>query len=235
VLTSPAGTAVPSPPVSSQTPQPASPAASPPAGAAAPGPTPAPSERPSAAPSAAATPPPRSLSAPTLTTPIGEPTGQTRLALTGTATAGTTLRVLADGAELARTAVGADGRWQATADLSHLPEGISRLVLESSLPGSAPGTTAVVIRIDRQVAIPTRLASRDTAEGVVVSGVADPGSTVTVRGPGTRASAVADGDGNWSTPSLTTLPAGYSSVTASAEDEAGNVSAPSAPLGVTVG
>jgi large repetitive protein len=87
--------------------------------------------------------------------------------------------------------------------------------------------------VDRHVSIPSQLTATTISQGIVISGIADPGSTVHVRGTNTQVVTSADSAGRWSTAPLTTLPAGYSTVIATATDAAGNTSPPSAPIGVT--
>lgn len=85
--------------------------------------------------------------------------------------------------------------------------------------------------------LPPLVASVDTAGGLVapvVSGTAEAGAAVTVTASGgVAATVVADGGGSWSV-ELPGLPAGTSSIVAEQTDVAGNRSAPSAPVAVTL-
>ncbi|HEY0247901.1 MAG TPA: sigma-70 family RNA polymerase sigma factor [Gryllotalpicola sp.] len=195
---------------------------------------PAPAASPTATPSP--TPSPFVLAVPRILTPVaGSATRQTLVELTGVATPGSLIEIAADATTLGQTVAAASGAWSATADLSALGEGVQQLTVTSSHAGSAPTSATVAITVDRHVSIPSGLTATASANGVVVSGRADPGSTVRVVGQDTEVNVTTDASGHWTTGELTTLPPGYSRVTASATDEAGNVSPASAPLGVTVG
>jgi hypothetical protein len=158
---------------------------------------------------------------------------QTLLEITGTATAGSQIIIQAGTAVIGQTTAAADGAWDTTADISNLDDGTHQLTITSRHPGSQTTSTTMTITVDRHVSIPAGLTATQTPAGVVISGRADPGSTVTVLGTGTRATATADSADAWTTAPITTLPSGYSTATATATDAAGNTSPPSAPLDVT--
>jgi RNA polymerase sigma factor (sigma-70 family) len=208
-------------------------------------PTPTPTPPEPAAPGQQASPAPQRASLPAVVAPVlavpgilspvtGLLTRTTLLQLTGTATPGTTITVSSAGVQLGQATTAVDGAWAVTADISTLGDGPHSLTVASAHPGAQPTTASAAITVDRHVSIPAQLSATATSAGVVVSGLADPGSSVQVQGTNTRAVVVADAAGRWSTAPLTTLPAGYSTVTAVATDDAGNVSPPSAAIGVTV-
>ena len=84
---------------------------------------------------------------------------------------------------------------------------------------------------------PPVVASVDTAGGLVspiIAGTAEAGATVTVTASGgLTATAVADAEGSWSV-ELADLPAGTTTIIAEQTDAAGNRSAPSSPVDVTL-
>jgi RNA polymerase sigma factor (sigma-70 family) len=177
---------------------------------------------------------PLALAVPRILGPAeGALTNATLLELTGTATPGTTITITSAGTQIGQATTDVSGAWSVTADVSSLDDGTHSLTVTSDHTGSTTTATTVSITVDRHVSIPSQLAATTASQGIVISGVADPGSTVQVHGNNTQASATADSAGRWSTAPLTTLPAGYSTVAATATDAAGNTSPPSAPIGVT--
>ncbi|KQY73808.1 hypothetical protein ASD13_16960 [Microbacterium sp. Root1433D1] len=208
-------------------------------------PAPAPSSTPAATPSTTPTPTPTPtpmepeapwrapLAAPQVLNLTGAPVRLPRPVLSGTGTAGSSITVRAGGEAVGGTTVGADGRWTLTADLSRLQDGPHQLTVTSSLVGVVSASATAGIVVDRSISIPSGIAVTYEPEGVVVSGRADPGSIVTVRGDGVDAAVAAGADGAWRTAPIAGFPAGRSVLTATAADTAGNVSPASAPIPVT--
>jgi hypothetical protein len=172
--------------------------------------------------------------------------------ISGTSTAGDTIRVtLPDGTALTTT-VAPSGSWSVTpANAQALPDGPNRLTVTAvDTVGNASSATPVIITVDSAAAAPSSIdlvSSSDTgrsdtdnvtrlATPTVAGSGAEPGATVmlydtdgsTVLGTG-----LADVGGNWSITS-TTLSAGAHSLTARQTDLAGNLSAPTAGLVVTI-
>jgi len=157
------------------------------------------------------------------------------LALTGTGSRGSTITVSYGQDTLGTTTVWSDGTWATTADISHLSEGTQWLTVTGALPGARSRSVNVQIVIDRSIRTPRDITVTYTDERPVVSGHADPFSTVRVQGPHTAVTVAANSRGEWATQPLTTPPAGYSTVTATAMDGSGNMSPPSAPIPIRVG
>lgn len=183
---------------------------------------------------ASAEPAPLLLGVPAIFSPTdGALTNATRLELVGTATPGTTISITADGIQVGQATTDGAGSWATTADISTLEDGTHNLTVTSAHTGSTATRATRSIVVDRHITIPSQLIATTTSAGTVIAGIADPGSTIQVRGVNTIATAITDATGHWSTAPVTTFPSGYSTVTATARDAAGNVSPPSAPLGVT--
>lgn len=179
-------------------------------------------------------PAPLLLSVPAILSPTdGALTNATRLELLGTATPGTTISISTDGIQIGQATTDGAGSWATTADISTLEDGTHNLTVMSAHTGSTATRATRSIVVDRHITIPSQLIAIATSAGTVIAGTADPGSTIQVRGVNTIATATTDATGHWSTTPVTTFPSGYSTVTATASDAAGNVSPPSAPLGVT--
>ena len=174
------------------------------------------------------------------------PTSNNTPVLSGSAEPGSTVTV-SDGDQVLGTATaGTDGSWSfTTPTLSDGSHSLTTVVTDAA-GNAGPASTPVAITVDTQPpALPADvvlsndgapLVSGDATNNVtpVLSGTAEPGSTVILSDGGTvLGSVTADNDGNWSytTP---TLADGDHSLTAVVTDPAGNSSAATAPILVTV-
>lgn len=178
-------------------------------------------------------PAPLLLGVPAILSPTdGALTNATRLELSGTGTPGTTISISTDGIQIGQAIADGAGSWAATADISTLEDGTHNVTVTSTHTGSTATRAVRSIVVDRHITIPSQLIATTSSAGTVIAGIADPGSSIQVRGVNTIATATTDATGHWSTIPVTTFPSGYSTVTATASDAAGNVSPPSAPLGI---
>ncbi len=147
--------------------------------------------------------------------------------VTGIAEAGATVTVYdANGAPLGTAVAGTDGRY--TIGLSPALTGGEALTVtarDSAGNESDPTALTAPLLIDDEA--PDAPSATISAAGDSVSGLAEPGSTVTVYGPDGNAIAavVAAGDGSYTIPLTPPLIAGET-VTVTATDAAGNESAP---------
>jgi hypothetical protein len=162
--------------------------------------------------------------------------------LTGTADAGSTIKVYDGGAALAG-AVTADssGNWSYT--LGVLADGSHSLTATATdaAGNTSAASAALVFTVDTvapnaptmaDAAIANGYVNKAAAAGQALTGTAEAGSTVAVYdGDLVIGSASADANGNWSY--ALALPDGAHSLTATATDAAGNTSAASAALAFT--
>ena len=151
-------------------------------------------------------------------------------AVTGTAEAGSTVEVtLPDGSKVS-TKADQDGNY--SVPVSGLKEGDTVSVTATDEAGNkSDATTATVAKADDKTAPLAPVVNTVKAGDTVVTGTAEAGSTVEVTLPdGTKATATADQDGNFSVPVSGLKEGDIVSVTAT--DEAGNTSNPTS---VTVG
>jgi large repetitive protein len=162
--------------------------------------------------------------------------------LTGTADAGSTIKVYDGGAALAG-AVTADssGNWSYT--LGVLADGSHSLTATATdaAGNTSAASAALVFTVDTvapnapsmaDAAIANGYVNKAAAAGQALTGTAEAGSTVAVYdGDLVIGSASADANGNWSY--ALALPDGAHSLTATATDVAGNTSAASAALAFT--
>jgi hypothetical protein len=180
------------------------------------------------------------LDAPTITSPTnGSTTQDTTPTITGTGVPGAILTVKEGGTVIGTAVVAADGSWSLTPS-SPLPLGSHTVTAEQSLgsAGSAPSAPTTFSIVD--ITPPAAPVITAPADGSVtndntplVTGTAEPGSTVTVTVGGTTYTTTAGPAGNWSVPVTTPLADGPYPVTATATDGSGNVS-PAASNNFTV-
>ncbi|MFV0525773.1 MAG: Ig-like domain-containing protein, partial [Acidimicrobiales bacterium] len=169
--------------------------------------------------------------APTVTSPgDGATVGTTTPTVTGTAEPGSTVSVSGSGGTiLCTTTVDVNGDWSCVTSV--LPEGPTTLTVtatDSVGNVSLPTTSSVIV----DTTAPSAPIVTAPADGATVGptptvvGTAEPGSTVTVTdGSTTLCAATADVNGDWSCVT-SALPEGTSTLSVSATDTAGNVSAP---------
>ena len=172
-------------------------------------------------------------------------TNDNTLTLTGTAEASATVKVY-DGATLLGTAT-ADGSGNWTYTTAALTNGAHSLTATATdvAGNTSAASSALSVTIDTSAPVTPAIASYSTDSGtagdgitndntLTLSGTAEANATVKVYdGVTLLGSATADGSGNWSytTAALTN---GAHSLTATATDVAGNTSAASSALSVTV-
>ncbi|MTQ87058.1 YSIRK-type signal peptide-containing protein [Streptococcus salivarius] len=156
--------------------------------------------------------------------PVVNPVKAGDTAVTGTAEAGSTVEVtLPDGTKATATA-DQDGNF--SVPVSGLEEGqtVSVTAKDASNNTSAP-TTATVAKADDKTAPDAPVVNPVKAGDTAVTGTAEAGSTVEVTLPdGTKATATADQDGNFSVP-VSGLEEGQT-VSVTAKDASNNTSAP---------
>jgi hypothetical protein len=179
-------------------------------------------------------------------TPNDNRTRITTPVITGTAEAGSTVRLYEGNVLLGTgTADMSTGAWTVTS--SSLGEGAHALTARAvdTAGNTGAASAALAITIDQTSATPGALAlSSATNSGSLadtltnalaptITGTAEAGATVTLYGGGLTASATADGSGRWAA-TITGLTEGAYTLTASAVDVAGNTSQPSAGLVVSI-
>ena len=170
---------------------------------------------------------PTTVTVPDTTAPVAptvNPVKAGDTAVTGTAEAGSTVEVtLPDGTKATATA-DPDGNF--SVPVSGLEEGqtVSVTAKDASNNTSAP-TTATVAKADDKTAPDAPVVNPVKAGDTAVTGTAEAGSTVEVTLPdGTKATATADQDGNFSVP-VSGLEEGQT-VSVTAKDASNNTSAP---------
>jgi hypothetical protein len=159
------------------------------------------------------------------------------LTLTGTGEAGATLEITIDG--VVRTAVvDEDGTWSATWQAGTLASGeyssTVTIVASDAFGNTTTVSDTVVIDTVAEVTVNTSSVEGDgiinaaeAADGVTLTGSAQPGSTVSVTFGGLTLAATVDAAGNWSAtyPATAILSGEYdATVVATATDAAGNTS-----------
>lgn len=179
-------------------------------------------------------------------TPNDNRTQVTTPAITGTAEAGSTVRLYEGNVLLGTgTADVSTGAWTVTS--SSLGDGAHTLTARAvdTAGNTGAASAALAITIDQTSATPGALAlssatnSGSQADALTnalaptITGTAEAGATVTLFGGGSSASATADGSGHWSA-TITGLGEGDHTLTASAVDVAGNTSQPSAGLVISI-
>jgi hypothetical protein len=173
--------------------------------------------------------------------------------VSGTGRPGSTVSVAVSGSTAERTTtVGRDGRWTVSLGGSSSSAGKdARLTVTATQTASTAGgyrsdlrsaaSAPVTITLDRTAPAAPRISSpsagdRFRAQPVTVSGTGEPGAVLTVyvdRAPVCRADVAASGRWSCSTAGSTLRP-GARALTAAQQDAAGNFSATSSPVRVTV-
>ncbi|WP_241757999.1 adventurous gliding motility protein AgmC [Myxococcus landrumensis] len=144
---------------------------------------------------------------------------------TGTAEPGATVTVTVDGNLVGTTTAAANGTWTVpgVSSLGDGPHSVTATA-EDSAGNTATDTNAFTVDTTTAVSITTPVDGSVINDAVVTyTGTAEPGATVTVTVDGTVVgTTTAAANGSWSVPGIATLGEGPHSVTATAEDEAGN-------------
>jgi hypothetical protein len=173
------------------------------------------------------------VSTPVLLSPLpGELTNDPTPTFSGLADPGSTVTISEGGRPLCTAVANQDGEWQCTSTVP-LPDGVQTVTMTATDPNgndSIPGVRTFVIDATPPDA-PTVTSPADgsiTADGLpTFTGVAEPGSTVTVSENGqVLCTAVADALGQWQCTSTVALDEGPHTIQVTATDEAGNTSAP---------
>ena len=156
--------------------------------------------------------------------PVVNPVTAGATAVTGTAEAGSTVEVtLPDGSKATATA-DPDGNFSVPVSALKENDTVSVTAKDASNNTSAP-TTATVAKADDKTAPDAPVVNPVKAGDTAVTGTAEAGSTVEVTLPdGTKATATADQDGNFSVP-VSGLEEGQT-VSVTAKDASNNTSAP---------
>ncbi|WP_454055924.1 Ig-like domain-containing protein [Cupriavidus sp. Marseille-Q8015] len=181
----------------------------------------------------------------------GSTTDDSRPDFSGTAEPGSKVEILDNGVKIGEVPVADDGTWRFSPPAA-LTDGDHSLVVVVTDPAgnsSAP-TPAVNVTIDTSDVLVQISAVRDDVGAVTgniapnaatddvrpeIQGTGKSGSTITVFDGGTQlGTTIVDGAGNWSFTPPTDLAQGAHSITATARDLAGNVSAPTAPFAFSI-
>ncbi|WP_173018691.1 Ig-like domain-containing protein [Streptococcus salivarius] len=170
---------------------------------------------------------PTTVTVPDTTAPVAptvNPVTAGATAVTGTAEAGSTVEVtLPDGSKATATA-DPDGNFSVPVSALKENDTVSVTAKDASNNTSAP-TTATVAKADDKTAPDAPVVNPVKAGDTAVTGTAEAGSTVEVTLPdGTKATATADQDGNFSVP-VSGLEEGQT-VSVTAKDASNNTSAP---------
>ncbi|RZJ62604.1 MAG: hypothetical protein EON49_01730, partial [Acidovorax sp.] len=182
----------------------------------------------------------------------GDTTDDTTPTVSGTGTAGTTIKLYADGVEVGSTTVAPNGTWSVTSNAltgdgtklltakaidgagqSSAETGAYAIVLDTTGPAKPSAPTAT----DDQGAVQGTVANGSTTDDATptFSGSGTPGDTVKVYNNGTLlGSAVVQTNGSWSFTPTAQLASGAHAITTTATDAAGNTSVTSDPLNFTV-
>ena len=190
--------------------------------------------------SGASTPPPAITSFTTDSGVVGDHiTNDSTLTLTGSAVAGSTVKVLDGSTVLGTVTANSSGAWTLTT--TALSDGGHSLTATATTSGgTSVASTALAVTIDTQApTAPTLVASTSAATLAsthveVLTGAAEANSTITVfDGANKLGTAVANSSGAW-TYSTAALSTGSHSFTATATDAAGNTGTASSPVAVTI-
>ncbi|MGY4508851.1 Ig-like domain-containing protein [Bradyrhizobium sp. USDA 3650] len=166
-------------------------------------------------------------------------TNDNTLTLTGSAVAGSTVKVLDGSTVLGTVTANSSGAWTlTTAALSD--GGHSLMATATTSGGTSVASTALAVTIDTHApGVPTLVASTSAATLAsthveVLTGTAEANSTITVfDGANKLGTAVANASGAWSY-TTAALSTGGHSFTATATDAAGNTGTASSPVSVTI-
>jgi uncharacterized delta-60 repeat protein len=170
--------------------------------------------------------------APVLTAPASF-VNTTTPAISGTAEAGSTVRVSVDGSLVGTVTASASGTWSFTLPSALTQGAHTATATATDMAGNtstASETRSFTIdTVAPAVPVLTAPATLVTTTTPTISGTAEAGSTVAVRVDGGAArTVVASASGDWSLTPASPLAQGSHTVTATAMDAAGNISAPSA-------
>ncbi|HDC4319811.1 BapA prefix-like domain-containing protein [Enterobacter cloacae subsp. cloacae] len=190
------------------------------------------------------------------TGPVGanDTTNDATPTLNGTGEPGSTITIRLDGVDIGTAVVGSSGGWSftPTTPLTDGPHSLTihatdaagntsisdpfELVIDTVAPAT-PDTPAITVNPDGSA--PTSLNPGETTRDTTptLSGTGNPGDTVTIyNGTDKIGDAVVDGDGNWSWTPPAELPNGTYDITLTVtnKDGAGNESAPSQPVTITI-
>ncbi|SMF20524.1 Ig-like domain-containing protein [Tistlia consotensis] len=178
-------------------------------------------------------------------------TNDTTPTFTGTAEANATVTVLSDGSSIGTTTADGSGNWSftpssaiaagthtitatatdAAGNTSSASSGLL-ITIDTTAP-SAPGTPDMTAASDTGSSSTDNITS-DTTPSFIGSG-AQPNQTVTILSDGSSiGTTIANGLGNWSFTPGSAIAAGTHSITATTQDTAGNVSAASSALSITI-
>ncbi|MWK36812.1 hypothetical protein GEV43_23955 [Actinomadura sp. J1-007] len=181
-------------------------------------------------------------SAPTVTSPrSGAPTKNPFPTFSGRAEPGTTISLVGPGGQPVATAkADASGLWTATPAIK-LPDGAQTLIPRATDPaGNATSGSPLTLTIDTVApSAPTVTSPRSGAPSKnpfpTFSGRAEPGTTISLVGPGGQpvATAKADATGAWTVTPTIKLPDGKLTLVPRATDPAGNATSGS-PLAITI-
>ncbi|MGN7735979.1 Ig-like domain-containing protein, partial [Ensifer sp. 22564] len=182
----------------------------------------------------------------------GSRTNDATPTLAGTAEPGSTITIYDNGKAIGTTTAGADGRWTFTPG-TPLADGLHKLTAtatdkdNNTSPASpelvfvvdtiAPSAPSIAGATDDVAPIIGPVANGGTTNDATPSltGTGEPGSLVTIYDNGAAiGTARVNSDGTWSFTPSAPLAEGAHSITSTATDAAGNISAPSAPFSFTV-
>ncbi len=175
-------------------------------------------------------------------------TSDTTPTLTGTAEAGATVELFDGASSLGTTVASGGGAWSLTTGV--LTEGSHSLTATATdaAGNTGPASSPLLVTIDTMTAAPSTpdlAAASDsgisdtdniTSDGTpTLTGTAEAGATVTIFiGLSSLGTTVANGSGDWSFTPIVAFFDGTYSLTAKATDEAGNTSAASGALALTI-
>ena len=167
---------------------------------------------------------------------ITQPEIDAGLTIGGTTEPGSTVVLTLGGATVQAT-VSADGTWTATFPTNAIPSGEYSTSLTATTTDAAGNvdTISQIVQVDTvagelalspdPIEVDDVINAVETVDGVIVSGTATPGMTVTVTLGGVEAQVVSDAAGNWSVlyPQSDIAPGTYeATITASISDNVGN-------------
>ncbi len=154
----------------------------------------------------------------------GSATNDARPTLSGTGEAGATLRILDNGVQIGTATVAADGNWSFTPG-ANLAQGAHNLTATATDAAGNTGSASAIYNVVVDTIAPAAPQAAINADGSVISGTAEAGSTVTVTLPGNVQLTTTAGDnGAWSL-TLDDRQTEGETISVTARDAAGNVSA----------